>query len=79
MMQDSTKSTSQAVVELLDVSSVAELCGCSTRHVYRLSDSCRMPRPIKLGRLVRWRRADLDAWIATGCPEQEAGGQCRVR
>lgn len=42
--------------------------GCSTRHVYRLVDAGRMPRPIKLGSLVRWPRAVIDQWIADGCP-----------
>lgn len=56
---------------LLDVKSVAMLLGgCSVRHVYRMTDSGRMPQPVKVGALVRWRRADLEAWIAAGCPVQ---------
>lgn len=54
--------------ELLDVQAVAALLGgCSTRHVYRLADSGHMPRPIKLGALVRWRRAELMSWLEGGC------------
>jgi excisionase family DNA binding protein len=53
---------------LLDVNGVAQLLNCSPRHVYRLSDSARMPRPVKIGALVRWRRADIDSWLAAGCP-----------
>jgi excisionase family DNA binding protein len=53
---------------LLDVQAVAKLLDCSPRHVYRLSDAGRMPRPVKLGQLVRWRRAELHEWIAEGCP-----------
>ena len=35
---------------LLDVNAVAErLLACSTRHVYRLADSSRMPPPLKVG------------------------------
>jgi excisionase family DNA binding protein len=45
----------------------AYLGGVSKRMVYRLSSSGRMPRKIKLGRLARWRRSDLDEWIAGGC------------
>jgi excisionase family DNA binding protein len=63
-----TKSTSETVAELLDVASVAELCGCSSRTVRRLSDAGKMPRPVKLGSLVRWRRSELQAWIDAGCP-----------
>jgi excisionase family DNA binding protein len=54
--------------ELLDVRSVAVLLGgCSTRHIYRLTDAGRMPRPIRLGALVRWRRAEVMSWIDGGC------------
>lgn len=54
--------------ELLDVGAVAALLGCSGRHVYRLADAGRMPRPLKLGALVRWRRAELLEWLGAGCP-----------
>jgi excisionase family DNA binding protein len=53
---------------LLDVHAVAALLDCSARHVYRLADAGRMPRPLKIGALVRWRRADLDEWLVAGCP-----------
>lgn len=53
---------------LLDVKQVAGLLNCSARHVYRLSDGGNMPRPIKLGRLVRWNVQELEQWIAAGCP-----------
>ena len=52
---------------LLDVRQVAALLGCSARHVYRLSDAGKMPRPVKLGVLVRWNRQSVEDWIAEGC------------
>ena len=61
-----------------DVGSIAEFLDCSTRHVYRLSDSGRMPKPIKLGSLVRWslRTGDpmtgIEDWIEAGCPSCSA-------
>lgn len=67
---------SAAVAELLDVRAVAALLGaCSTRHVFRLADAGRMPKPIKLGGLVRWRRAEVLEWIAAGCPNRDRCGQ----
>jgi len=56
-----------ASVKLLDVQAVAEMLGCSPRHVYRLSDSGRMPASIKLGTLVRWSKSSIEEWIFTGC------------
>jgi excisionase family DNA binding protein len=52
---------------LLTVSEVARLCGCSPRTIHRLSDGGKMPRPVKIGALVRWEREALYNWIAGGC------------
>ena len=52
---------------LLNVREVADLLGCSERHIYRLRDSGRMPGPVKLGALVRWRRRDVHEWVDGGC------------
>ncbi len=54
--------------ELLDVGDVAALIRCSRRHIYRLSDAGRMPAPVRLGALVRWRRRELIEWLDAGCP-----------
>jgi excisionase family DNA binding protein len=54
--------------QLLDVLAVAEMLGCSPRHVYRLSDAGKMPAPVKLGALVRWSAVAIREWIDAGCP-----------
>jgi len=53
---------------LLTVKEVAEMLGLSERTVYRLTDMGKMPRPVKIGAAVRWRRSELDTWIEDGCP-----------
>lgn len=53
---------------LLDVRQVAAQLRCSPRTCYRLVDGGLMPRPLKLGALVRWSKAQIDNWIADGCP-----------
>lgn len=58
---------------LLDVRAVAAMLGCSPRHAYRLADAGRLPAPVKLGSLIRWRRAELEKWLETGCPSCEEG------
>lgn len=52
---------------LLDVNEVSQICGFSTRTAYRMADAGKMPKPIKLGSLVRWNRAVIEEWIAGGC------------
>jgi excisionase family DNA binding protein len=62
---------------LIDVEQFAELAGCSTRHIRRLADAGKCPPPVKLGSLVRWPRATVLSWIASGCPScrtHRAGG-----
>ena len=63
---------------LLDVRAVAAMLGCSPRHVRRMADSGAMPRPIHLGRLVRWRKADVDQWLANGCPSCRPAKKARA-
>lgn len=60
---------------LLDVQAVAEMLNCSVRHIYRLSDGGRMPAPVKLGALVRWRAVQIQEWIAAGCPTVRRPGR----
>jgi excisionase family DNA binding protein len=63
-----------APAALLDVRGVAALLTCSARHVYRLADGGRLPAPVRLGALVRWRRQELLDWLAGGCrPCRTAG------
>lgn len=57
----------RVLMELLAVDDVASLLRCSPRHIYRLADAGKMPRPVKLGALVRWRRAEIAQWLADGC------------
>jgi excisionase family DNA binding protein len=57
-----------ALPALLDVRAVAAMLNCSPRHVYRLADACRMPAPVRIGALVRWRRTDIESWLKARCP-----------
>jgi excisionase family DNA binding protein len=52
---------------LLDVKEVAGILNCSTRHVYRLTDGGKMPRPLHIGNLVRWPQKTINDWIDAGC------------
>ena len=61
------RSPEPSVAQLLDVRAVAALLDCSPRHVYRLADAGRMPSPVRIGALVRWRRAEVQEWIDGGC------------
>ncbi len=59
---------------LLDVCDVARMLGLSSRSVWRLRDRGALPQPVRLSGSVRWRRDELDAWIAGGCVPVAKGG-----
>jgi len=56
---------------LLDAKGAARLLAVGRTHLYGLLASGRLPRPVRLGRAVRWRRDELEAWTAAGCPSAE--------
>ena len=64
-----TLSLAEHSAKLMDVQSVAEMCGCSVRHVYRLSGAGWMLRLVKLVALVRWSKLAIEKWITDGCPQ----------
>ncbi|MFC1782726.1 helix-turn-helix transcriptional regulator [Planctomycetota bacterium] len=53
---------------LLNACEAAALLGIGRSHLYGLHASGRMPLPIKLGRRTLWRKDELAAWVAAGCP-----------
>ncbi len=63
--------------KLGNVEEVAGMLGVSSRMVRRLWDMGRMPRPISLGSLIRWRRDEVDQWIADGFPRNDRRGKGR--
>ena len=61
--------TSAEVAPLtLDAVASAKLIGVSRSHFYDLHLEGRVPAPIRLGRAVRWSRAELVEWLAAGGP-----------
>lgn len=48
----------------------ADDLGISVRTLRRLTDAGKGPKPIRLGRCLRWRSTDIDAWVSAGCPTE---------
>jgi excisionase family DNA binding protein len=64
--------------ELLTVKDVAKALSLSQRTVWKFHSSGRLPRPVKLGGSVRWRRDELKQWLDAGCPARDVWQQRRV-
>ena len=55
----------------LSAEEVAETLGISRAHVWKLASSGRLPKPVRLGRAVRWPRKVLEEWLAAGAPPRD--------
>lgn len=62
---------------MLSVSDLAKRWGCSERHVRRMADAGRCPRPIKFGSLLKWPVAGIEQWEKDGCPNVRNAGKGR--
>ena len=74
-ISDSMSQNDQAVLQgkqhgLFGAKELAGLLNVSLRHVQSLKAAGRLPRPIRLGRSVRWRASEIHLWIDEGCPSQ---------
>ena len=54
--------------ELLDIKELARLLHVSTRLIWGMRDAGKLPQPVKLNRLCRWRASQIQEWIRQGCP-----------
>lgn len=55
------------VAEMVPAAAAAAVVGVSRRSWWRFVSEGRAPQPIRLGRCVRWRLAELRDWIRSGC------------
>jgi predicted DNA-binding transcriptional regulator AlpA len=54
---------------LLDADGVCQALSIGISHLHALRRTGKFPvEPLKLGGAVRWRAADISAWITAGCP-----------
>ncbi|MGE0608309.1 MAG: helix-turn-helix transcriptional regulator [Pirellulales bacterium] len=64
-----TSSSAADLGLLVSADGLAQMLDLSVRTLWRLRSAGKIPAPMKLGGSVRWRLADIHAWIAAGCPE----------
>jgi excisionase family DNA binding protein len=74
ILRDAKNTGNPGRPELIAATAAAVLLGISTRHLLRLRDMGDIPAPLKIGRSVRWRRAELRDWLSAGCPSPRRTG-----
>lgn len=56
---------------LVKAKELAEMLSVSTRHIWRMRASDKLPRAIEIGNCVRWKLLDITNWLAMGCPSMK--------
>jgi excisionase family DNA binding protein len=56
---------------LIDSRQTAKLLGIGERTLWRLWNSGKMPKPIRIGQAVRFSYEELQAWVNAGGPLQK--------
>jgi len=67
-MEVTTVTKPEAESLLISVDVLATMLDISPRSVWRRLSSGEMIEPVRIGTCVRWRRQEVEAWIAAGCP-----------
>jgi excisionase family DNA binding protein len=58
--------------DLLDVDDLAERLKVGPRTIWRLESGGKIPKAVRFGGSTRWRRQEVNRWMADGCPKLAA-------
>jgi predicted DNA-binding transcriptional regulator AlpA len=53
---------------LITAEELARLLHISLRTLWRLRSAGRLPEPVRIAGMVRWRVDEIKNWVAAGCP-----------
>lgn len=53
---------------LINAEELSRIMDISERTLWRLLSGGKVPQPVRVGRNTRWRLAEVEEWIARGCP-----------
>lgn len=68
MTTDTTPMTADDVSLLIDIAVLAVLLDRSVASLERDQAAGRLPAPLRLGGSKKWRRSEIESWVAAGCP-----------
>lgn len=71
--------TNATTPALIDAVAAAAMCGVSRSCWLKQTAAGKTPRPVRIGRAVRWNRDELMAWIAAGCPARSKWESARSK
>ena len=68
---DSSEQFGQEHLLAFSAQQLADRLGVSLRHCRRLDSAGKLPKPVRLGRSVRWPVAEIENWMDAGAPDRQ--------
>ena len=62
---------------LLDANDLAKLLRLSLRSIRKLDRAGKLPKPLRVGRAVRWKFDEIRAWVSAGAPDRQTWARLR--
>jgi predicted DNA-binding transcriptional regulator AlpA len=70
MSNTKKNSNTSCVSPILRVDQVAELLGCSIKHIHNLQKAGKLPPRIRVSdRVIGWRENEIEAWLSSNREE----------
>jgi predicted DNA-binding transcriptional regulator AlpA len=66
-----TNKTDLRKYQLLHAKQLMELLNIGKTSFYEMKATGRLPKPVRIGTIQRWRLADVEKWLQLGCPSLE--------
>lgn len=64
---------------LIPAAVLRKVLAVSRAHVYVMEQNGSIPRAIRIGRLMRWDRSEIESWMDAGCPARDEWEAIRNR
>jgi predicted DNA-binding transcriptional regulator AlpA len=62
---------------VLSAMRLSQRLGVSLRHIRRMDSAGKLPRPIRLGKVVLWKVDEINAWLNAGAPDRKTWEQMK--
>lgn len=64
---------------LVDAETAAAMCAMHRGTWYKKVAAGLAPKPVSIGGVIRWRKAELEEWIVAGCPARSKWENTRCK
>lgn len=68
---ETSPSPATSIPLTLSANDAAALLGIGKTTFWSLHNQGKLPKPVRLGRRVLWRRKELEAWLEADCPSRD--------